>query len=188
MSINNATPEQWDAAWKAAKSIKDRPSATEWYLAQEQINEAYPWPADRTINYTATPVDVKPVTDGTLDDLKASANPKQAYGDKKVPLHLVPGAASAYIAMGLKEGARKYGAFNWRETDVEVMTYVVATLRHITSFVDGEDTDGESGNPHLAHAMASLAILVDALESEGVIDNRPKAGPAAKTLEGFKND
>jgi hypothetical protein len=90
--------------------------------------------------------------------------------------------------MGLKEGSRKYGAFNWRETDVEVMTYVGATLRHIAAFVDGEDTDAESGNPHLAHAMASLAILVDALEAEGVIDNRPKAGPAAKTLEGFKND
>lgn len=177
MSINNATPEQWDAAWKAAKSITERPSPTEWYLAQQKINEEYPWPADRVIEYTNEPAE--PV---------AMSNPKQAYGDKKVPLHLVPGAASAYIAMGLKEGARKYGAFNWRETDVEVMTYVGATLRHLAAFVDGEDTDAESGNPHLAHAMASLAILVDALEAEGVIDNRPPAGPAASTLEGFKND
>ena len=178
MSIDNATPEQWDAAWKAASNtVAERPSPAHWHASQKQIKEAYPWPADRVIEYTDEPVVTVEL-----------ANPKQAYGDKKVPLHLVPGAASAYIAIGLKEGARKYGAFNWRETDVEAMTYVGATLRHLTAFVDGEDTDPDSGNPHLAHAMASLAILVDALESEGVIDNRPKAGPAAKTLEGFKSD
>lgn len=188
MSIDNATPEQWDAAWRAASksepsNVTKRPSPTEWYLAQEASKEAYPWSSDRTVDFE--PVDRITETFGTLE---TSANPKQAYGDKKVPLHLVPGTASAYIAMGLKEGARKYGAFNWRETDVEVMTYVGATLRHLTAFVDGEDTDPESGNPHLAHAMASLAILVDALESEGVIDNRPPAGASPKTLERFKND
>lgn len=172
MSIDNATPEMWDAAARAAREMyHNKFAGTELEMP--------------SVEYTVTPIDVKPVTESTLVEL---ANPKQAYGDKKVPLHLVPGAASAYIAMGLKEGARKYGAFNWRETDVEAMTYVGATLRHLAAFVDGEDTDPDSGNPHLAHAMASLAILVDALESEGVIDNRPKAGPAAKTLEGFKSD
>lgn len=114
------------------------------------------------------------------------ANPKQAFGDKKVPLHLVPSTAMIYTAMGLKEGARKYGAYNWRELDVEVMTYVGATMRHLTAFVDGEDVDAESGNPHLAHAIASLAILVDALENQQYIDNRPPKGPAAKALKRFK--
>jgi len=33
-------------------------------------------------------------------------NPKQAYGDAKVPLHLVPAPAMVSIAMGLKEGAK----------------------------------------------------------------------------------
>ncbi len=150
MSIDNATPEMWDRAAKAAR-------------------EAYP---------TGT---TKPVPEKiTL------ANPKQAYGDLKVPLHLVPPSASAYIAQGLKEGARKYGAFNWRETNVESMTYVGAALRHIAAYVDGETVDPESGNPHLAHAMASLAILVDAIEANKIIDNRPTAGPAAMTLERFK--
>lgn len=177
MSIDNATPNQWDTAWKAAKSITERPSATEWYLAQQKINEEYPWPSDRVVEYTTEVSETEP-----------AKNPKQAQGDKKVPLHLVPGAASAYIAMGLKEGARKYGAFNWRESDIESMTYVGAALRHIAAYVDGETVDPESGNPHLAHAMASLAILVDAIELDSVEDNRPVEGPAAKTLEGFKND
>lgn len=116
------------------------------------------------------------------------SNPKQQYGDLKVPLQLVPAAATAYMAMGLKEGARKYGPFNWRETDVEAMTYVGAVLRHLSAYVDGEDIDPESGNPHLAHAMASLAILVDASEGDTLIDNRPPSGPAAKTLSKFKSN
>ena len=147
MSLDDATPQQWDAAWKAAQSG-----------APVRVSEA-------------------PVAPVTL------ANPKQAYGDLKVPLQLVPSVATAYMAMGLKEGARKYGPFNWRETNVEAMTYVGATLRHIAAFVDGEDIDPESGNPHLAHAMASLAILVDALEADKVIDNRPPEGPVAAFMK-----
>ncbi len=147
MSLDDATPQQWDAAWKAAQSG-----------VPVRVSEA-------------------PVAPVTL------ANPKQAYGDLKVPLQLVPSVATAYMAMGLKEGARKYGPFNWRETNVEAMTYVGATLRHIAAFVDGEDIDPESGNPHLAHAMASLAILVDALEADKVIDNRPPEGPVAAFLK-----
>lgn len=113
------------------------------------------------------------------------ANPKQRYGDRKVPLHLVPTSAQVAIAMGLKEGARKYGAFNWRETNVETMTYVGAALRHLTAWVDGEDIDPDSGNPHLFHAMASLAILTDALASDKAIDNRPPAGPGAEMLGAY---
>ncbi len=172
MSLNNVTPTMWDSAAKAAREM--------YHGKFENTDLNMP-----SIEYTVTPIEVKPVTEDTLKEL---TNPKQAHGDKKVPLHLVPGAASAYTAMGLKEGARKYGAFNWRETSIETMTYVGATLRHLSAFVDGEDMDPESGNPHLAHAMASLAILIDAIESDCAIDNRPVSGPAAKTLEAFKND
>ena len=120
------------------------------------------------------------------EGIGAGLNPKQLYGDLKSPLHLVPGSATAYISMGLKEGAHKYGAFNWRATKVETMTYVGAALRHLAAFTDGQDTDVDSGYPHLAHAMASLAILVDALEGDFAVDNRPPPGPAAKTLAKFK--
>lgn len=118
-------------------------------------------------------------------DTGKPANPKQAYGDRKVPLHLVPASAQVAIAMGLKEGARKYGAFNWRETDVETMTYVGAAMRHLTAWIDGENIDPDSGNPHLFHAMASLAILVDAVANDKCIDNRPPMGAAAELLERF---
>mgnify|MGYP001181909630 FL=1 len=123
--------------------------------------------------------------DGFQPDLQG-INPKQQYGDKKVPLHLVPTPAMVAIAMGLKEGARKYGAFNWRTLTVEAETYLGATLRHLMAWQDGEDIDPDSGNSHLAHAMASLAILIDALESGNVVDNRPPKGAGAFVLDKYK--
>ena len=110
-------------------------------------------------------------------------NPKQAYGDLKVPLGLVPSTALVLVADVFKEGARKYGAYNWREKSVESMTYLHAALRHIYSFLDGEELDPESGGkPHLAHAIASLAILLDAAATGNLLDNRPKHGVTADIL------
>lgn len=112
-------------------------------------------------------------------------NPKQLYGDKKIPLHRVPPALLIFAAMGLADGARKYGPFNWRETKIETVTYYAATLRHLTAWFDGEDLDPDSGNPHLAHAIASLAILVDALTNEMIIETRPAAGAGPKLMGQF---
>lgn len=109
-------------------------------------------------------------------------NQKQKYGDLKAPLCLVPWSAIIYLAIAFKEGARKYGSFNWRTKKVESMTYVSATMRHIAAWVDGEEDDSESGNPHLAHALACLAVLVDAQESGNLVDNRPPPGPAPALL------
>lgn len=110
-------------------------------------------------------------------------NPKQAFGDKKPSLHLVPPAALLYLALALRNGAEKYGLYNWRDKAVETMTYVGATLRHLEAWVDGEDLADDTGLPHLAHAMASLAILVDALELGNAIDTRPLPGAFARLIE-----
>lgn len=109
-------------------------------------------------------------------------NPKQAYGDLKVPLALVPSSALIWMGRAFKEGARKYGPYNWREKAVETMTYANATLRHLYAWIDGEDVDPESGMPHLGLAMASLAIIADATETGCSIDTRPKKGRAGEML------
>lgn len=116
----------------------------------------------------------------------APTNPKQLYGDRKVPVQQIPPAALVYLALGFREGARKYGAFNWRKTKVESMTYVGAALRHIMAYLDGEYIDPESGNPHLAHAMCCMAIAADAHEGGFVVDNRPPAGPGAEILRKYE--
>lgn len=114
------------------------------------------------------------------------SNPKQLYSDKKLPLHLVPPAATAYIALGLRDGAQKYGPWNWREHPVEVMTYVGALKRHIDAWVDGEELAPDSKKPHLANAIAGLAILIDAIESGCAIDNRPPAGGGPNVLKKYE--
>lgn len=116
------------------------------------------------------------------------ANPKQAYGDAKIPVHRVPPALELYAAMSLGEGATKYGPFNWRENPVELMTYVGAIKRHLAAWIDGEDIDPDSkeGKPHLAGIAGSLAIIIDALECGNAIDNRPptNAGTHKRLMQG----
>ena len=114
------------------------------------------------------------------------SNPKQAFGDKKLPLHLVPPAATAYIAMALREGAEKYGAWNFRETRIELMTYIAAIKRHCDAIIEGEWIDLDPimhpdgyeitdlpKKPHLAGILASAAIIADQWEAGKIIDNRP---------------
>lgn len=109
-------------------------------------------------------------------------NPKQAYGDKKINLALVPPASIAYEALAFMEGARKYGPFNWRDKAVEAMTYIAASMRHIGQWQDGEEIDEPSGKPHLGMAKACLGILIDAMTTGNLIDNRPKPGAMTTVL------
>lgn len=102
-----------------------------------------------------------------------SVDPKRDAGDKKDPLHLLPTVALRALARVLKLGADKYGVYNWRESEgVRAQTYSAAIMRHLTQFMDGEDADGESGESHLAHIMASCAILLDAEKAGRLIDDR----------------
>jgi len=129
-----------------------------------------------------------PMSIADVHDVKLGANPKQLYGDKKVPLHFIPPAGTIYLGLAMKEGARKYGAYNWRKTKVESMTYIGAALRHIEQMLDGEDIDPETGDaqvPHAALAMACLAIYADAMEGGFMIDNRPPRGPASALLKRY---
>lgn len=87
-----------------------------------------------------------------------------------------------YQALAMQQGADKYGPYNWRKNKVSSMTYVAAAKRHLDQFLDGENIDPESGFPHLAHAIASLGILIDALETGNLIDDRPARGAAGQLI------
>jgi hypothetical protein len=110
-------------------------------------------------------------------------NPKKRYGDLKPNLALIPGSASVHMALGLEDGADKYGPFNWRDDPVEAMVYIAACKRHIDEWMDGEDCARDSGAHHLGHAIASLAILIDAMECGTLIDNRPTPGAVSDLIE-----
>ena len=122
------------------------------------------------------------------------SNPKTLMGRTKIPmLSVIPPTALIYLGMAMKYGAYEapkkdgthgYGPYNWREQPIEAMVYVDAALRHILAYVDGSWLDPDSNKPHLAHAMATLAILVDAIENNKALDDRPceRSGVAEKLM------
>jgi hypothetical protein len=111
-------------------------------------------------------------------------NPKDALGDKKVNLALVPPASIIHEAMALESGAKKYNAYNWRTKKVRGMVYIAAGLRHLLEYLDGADFSTDTDPPvhHLGHAKACLGIVLDALETGNLIDDRPNASRAASRL------
>lgn len=112
-------------------------------------------------------------------------NPKDRIGAKKPRLSLVPPAGLVYAALAMANGADKYGPYNWREKKVQAMIYLEAAQRHLLSWQDGEENAQDSGVPHLGHALACILILIDALETHNLIDNRPKNGVMAQLIERF---
>ena len=106
-------------------------------------------------------------------------NPKDAFGSVKVPLHLVPAVGTAHEAMAFKDGARKYGPYNWRAKEVVASIYVSAAKRHIDAWFDGEELSADAKVKHLGHARACLGIILDAEASGTLIDDRPLPGGAA---------
>jgi hypothetical protein len=103
-------------------------------------------------------------------------NPKDAIGSDKVPMHLWPQTATVLGALGMLDGATKYGRSNWRATGVRASIYYDAIVRHLTAWFEGEDTDPDSGLPHMAHLLASAAIIVDAIAAGKFRDDRMAQG------------
>lgn len=107
-------------------------------------------------------------------------DPKGIAGKLKPQLQLVPPAILKEMAGALTGGAEKYGPWNWRDNQVEIMTYLGAMRRHIDAVIEREDLDPESGFHHLGHVAAGCAIVLDAKAQGTLVDNRPPRRPEAK--------
>lgn len=119
-------------------------------------------------------------TFGSIDE--KPSNPKDAIGSDKLPLHLWPTTATAMGSIGLLEGMLKYGRNNWRVSGVRASIYVDACKRHLDAWFEGEEVAPDSGVPHLANALACLAILVDAEAAGLLTDDRQYRGAGYRTL------
>lgn len=111
-------------------------------------------------------------------------NPKEAFGNAKVPLHLWPISATIQGAMALFLGKTKYGRCNWRATPVYASTYYRALMSHASRWWEGEENDPDDKTPHLGNALACLAIIIDAKVCGTLIDDRQFNGDnVVKTFE-----
>lgn len=113
---------------------------------------------------------------------ESGENPKDRLGALKPPLTLVPPAAIIVGSKVMGLGAKKYGPYNWRQKKVRYTVYLEAAMRHILSALDGEELDPESGQPHVGHAFACMAILLDAKATGNLVDDRPTPGVAGKLI------
>ncbi len=75
----------------------------------------------------------------------------------KAPLSLIPTVALTGMAKVFAFGAKKYGRHNFRK-GMDHSRVLDAAGRHILAIMDGEDIDPESGEPHWAHALCSIAM------------------------------
>lgn len=109
-------------------------------------------------------------------------NPKDIIGSNKLPLHLWPETATLMGCLAMLDGALKYGRSNFRAVGVRASIYVDACKRHINKWFEGEELDPDSGVPHLSHALACLAIIIDARAAGKLNDDRMIKGGYVKLV------
>ncbi len=143
------------------------------------------WRIDRFKLYTVE-ITQPTTTTNASDKKQLGSNPKDLIGIKKLQMNLVPPASKAYQALAMDDGAKKYGPYNWRENKVVASIYYAALNRHMDSWWDGENDSLDSKIPHLAHAIACIGIIIDALETGNLVDDRPAPGAMSKLIERYK--
>lgn len=100
-------------------------------------------------------------------------NPKDIVGVRKRPSSVVSQAVMQEVAVGILEGALKYGRHNYRVIPIQYSIYYDATRRHLDDWWEGDDIDEDSGLSHVTKAIASLVVLRDAMIQNKVVDDRP---------------
>lgn len=114
------------------------------------------------------------------------SNPKDTAATTRLDLSLFPATARAYGALAMVEGDQKYGGYNYREIGVSASIYYAAAARHLDKWYNGEDVDPKTGVPHLASALASIAVIIDGIENKNWTDDRPPSMDLTKLLTEFE--
>ncbi len=82
------------------------------------------------------------------------SNPKDALAIRKVGLSTLPFRVLWEVALGMLEGALKYGRHNYRGIGVRASVYFDATQRHLGAWWEGEDIDQSAQPHHQSHQLA----------------------------------
>ncbi len=122
-----------------------------------------------------------------MSDTK-DTNPKDAAATARLDLSLFPASARAYGALAMTEGDLKYGGYNYRTAGVQVSVYYAALNRHMDKFFNGEWAPADTQVPHLASALACVAVLIDSFEQGNVNDDRPPVQDYQGLLAAFEEN
>jgi len=152
-----------------AQMERDIKSEIEEYLDMEKMNDALSKPKD---------VNVKKPVDTNLKTFAAMNKPR---------LSDVPPVALLALGAAMSDGKDKYGRFNWRETGSTSSVFYDAMMRHLLDWFNGEDYAHDSKVHHLAHVMASCAIILDSELHGSLNDDRALHGTVVRNPCAWKN-
>lgn len=91
----------------------------------------------------------------------------------KTQWELMPTEALEEVAKVFTYGAQKYDPDNWRK-GFPWRSVFGSGMRHMQSWLSGEDFDEESGLHHLAHAACNMLFLLQYYRTTVGIDDRWK--------------
>lgn len=111
------------------------------------------------------------------DGTSKPSNPKDAVGIRKVSLSMLPFRVLWEVALGMLEGALKYGRHNYRGIGVRASVYFDAAQRHLGAWWEGEDIDRESQLSHITKTISALVVLRDSMIQGNWVDDRPIGEP-----------
>lgn len=106
-----------------------------------------------------------------IEWFKGGPGIKQDFGKPKISL--IPSEAIIEMAKAFTYGASKYSEHNFK-SGIKYSRLLDAAMRHLLAFNSGEDTDFESKNNHLGHALASIAMLTYMTYNKKDMDDRYK--------------
>jgi hypothetical protein len=89
----------------------------------------------------------------------------------KSRVDLIPSKPLIGAGHVLAFGARKYKPHNWRLGLLWSDT-LASAMRHLLAFADGEDTDPETGLPHIDQALCQVLFQSEYYHTETGIDDR----------------
>jgi hypothetical protein len=145
---------------KYSTKITDQESFEAW---QEGLQRVFAW--------RDPPKEDWDITEGS--DIQM-INKKNSEGAKKHSTADIPPVAILALGAAMRNGADKYGSFNWRDSEVTTSVFYNALQRHLLQWWSGEDFADDSKVHHLAHIMAGCAILLDAESCNVLNDDRSK--------------
>lgn len=109
----------------------------------------------------------------SADEVRTTSATGGQKGVKTARFDLIPKAPLWLLAELYGRGSLKYEPRNW-ERGYEWSKSFAALNRHLWLFWSGEDTDPETGLPHLASVAWHAFALQEWAETHPEFDDRPK--------------
>ena len=95
------------------------------------------------------------------------------FNEGKPRWSLVPQSALIPMVKVLEFGADKYGVGNWSK-GLSIRETCESLKRHLDAFMEGEDTDPESGISHIGHIQCNALFISYMMKKRPDLDDRIK--------------